>query len=209
MITRATDPSAPAVDTKALPWLVVIAASAGGVPALMDLLRALSPLPAAIVIVQHRTPRPPGALEAILARVTGMPVKCATADDVVQAGHIYVARADLHLTVSPEMRFRYVDGARVRHVLSSANPLLESASPLFRDRLIAVVLTGSGCDATDGVQSVKNAGGRVFVQNPATAAFAGMPSAAIATGAVDRVLDLPEIAPAIHAIVNGSESLPA
>jgi chemotaxis response regulator CheB len=45
--------------------------------------------------------------------------------------------------------------------------------------------------------------------NPATAAYPGMPSAAIATGAVDRVLDLSEIAPAIHAIVTGSESVPA
>lgn len=109
---NASASSAP--NTTPLPWLVVIAASAGGISALVDLLRALTPLPAAIVIVQHRTPRPPGGLEAILARAARMPVESAAAGDVVQAGHIYVARADLHLTVSPEIRFRYVDGARRR-----------------------------------------------------------------------------------------------
>jgi chemotaxis response regulator CheB len=52
------------------------------------------------------------------------------------------------------------------------------------------VLTGSGTDGTDGVQTVKGMGGVVLVQDPATTAFATMPLSAIGTGAVDRVLPL-------------------
>jgi len=69
--------------------------------------------------------------------------------------------------------------------------------------MIAVVLTGSGTDATDGVQRVKAHGGTVIAQDPATAQFFSMPSAAIKTGAVDYVLPVEAIAPALAAIVRG------
>ena len=87
-----------------------------------------------------------------------------------------------------------MDGYKIRHVLSSANPLFESAAYSLGGRVIAVVLTGSGLDGTDGVQTVKGMGGRVIVQDPVTAAFASMPLAAINTGAVDAVLPLGDIA---------------
>jgi two-component system chemotaxis response regulator CheB len=88
-------------------------------------------------------------------------------------------------------------------VWSSANPLLESAAPAFRERLIAVVLTGSGSDATDGVQSVKTHGGVVIAQDKASSEMWGMPGAAVKSGSVDYVLPLDAIAPALDALVNG------
>jgi two-component system chemotaxis response regulator CheB len=88
-------------------------------------------------------------------------------------------------------------------VLSSANPLLESAAGAFGDRTIAVVLTGSGLDATDGVQTVKARGGIVIAQDPASADFDRMPQSAVSTGVVDHVLPLEAIAPALVAIVRG------
>ena len=64
-----------------------------------------------------------------------------------------------------------------------------------------VVLTGSGMDGADGARAVKAAGGRVLVQDPELSEHGGMPRAAIATGAADSVVSLPEIAPAIVAHV--------
>ena len=55
-----------------------------------------------------------------------------------------------------------------------------------------------------GVQAVKKMGGTVIAQDE-TAEFFGMPQAAIATGAVDFVLPLVEIAPAIVTLVSGSD----
>jgi two-component system chemotaxis response regulator CheB len=185
--------------------VVVVAGSAGGVAALVDLFPRLpANFPAAIVIVQHRSAA--SLLIEILRRRTGMPVETATAGERLLPGVVYVARPDRHLTVTPDGRFAYVNGTRVRGVLSSANPLLESAAPVFQDRLIAVVLTGSGLDATDGVQTVKACGGTVIAQDEPTSLHFGMPGSAIRTGAVDRVLPLPSIAPALVELVGGGRS---
>jgi two-component system chemotaxis response regulator CheB len=186
-------------------WVIAMAASAGGIRALQTVLSALPrDLPAAIVVVQHRTgSSQPNHLRAILARATAMPVVVAADDQVIEPGHLYLARSDLHLTVSPEGRFSYVNGRRIRFLLSSANPLFESAAAVFKHRLVAVVLTGSGSDASDGVQNVKAHGGLVIAQDPSSAEHAGMPTAAVLSGSVDFVLPLEEIGPALDAIVRG------
>ena len=184
-------------------WLITIAASAGGIEALRTLLAALPRgLPAAVVIVQHRpAAQEESHLDKILRRVTSLPVVMADENQLIVSGNVYIARSNLHLTVSPEKRFSYVDGTRIRFVLSSANPLFASAATTFENRLIAVVLTGGGSDASDGVQMVKAHGGLVIAQDPRTARHASMPQSAVKTGAVDYVLPLEAIAPALTAII--------
>lgn len=189
-------------------WVIVIAASAGGLRPLQTVLAALPPtIPAAIVIVQHRPKDRPSLLDRILSRATTMPVTQPRFGERIRPGRVYLARPDVHLAVTPTGRFIHQDGTRVRGVFSSANPLLESAADVFADRVIAVVLSGSGLDATDGVQHVKAHGGIVIVQDPHTAQHAGMPSAALRTGVVDRVLPAEEIGPALVEITCGAAAI--
>jgi two-component system, chemotaxis family, protein-glutamate methylesterase/glutaminase len=184
-------------------WLVVIAASAGGIQATSHVLAGLPVgFPGAVAVIQHRTPRPYGYLDRVLNRASQLPVVFAQDGQMIEPGVVYLAPSDQHLTVTGS-RFAHIDGRRIRFVWSSANPLLESAAPRFRDRLIAVVLTGSGCDATDGVQAVKEHGGIVIAQDEATSQVWGMPGAAVRSGAVDYVLPLDAIAPALEALVHG------
>jgi two-component system chemotaxis response regulator CheB len=150
--------------------------------------------PAAVVILQHRPAWGQSKLTELLAGRTQLPLIDATSGEAMKAGTIYLARPHQHLTISDRGTFRYVDGTRIRHLLSSANPLFDSAAQVFGPKAVAVVLTGSGMDATDGVQAIKAHGGKVIVQDPATAAHYGMPSAAIRTGAVDFVLPIENIA---------------
>jgi two-component system chemotaxis response regulator CheB len=195
----------PENPASATPWVITIAASAGGLEAIMKVLSTLPrDFPAAIIVVQHRTPSTAeNNFRKILARVATMPVVSAQDDEVVAPGRIYVARSDSHLMVSADKRFVYSDGKRIKFVRSSANPLFETAASAFENRLIAVVLTGGGSDATDGVQSVKAHGGLVIVQDPATARHAGMPTAAVESGAADWVLPLDAIGPALDAVIHG------
>jgi two-component system chemotaxis response regulator CheB len=181
-----------------------MAASAGGIEAVTTILHALpSEFPAAIVLVQHRSPSRPSLLKAILARHTTLRVADAEAGATLERGHVYIARSDQHLTVNEERRFAYVDGRRIRHVLSSANPLFISVAARFGPSTIGVVLSGSGSDGTDGVQSIKAQGGTVIAQDERTAQHFGMPGAAIQTGAVDYVLPVDEIAPALVRLASG------
>lgn len=186
------------------PWLVVIAASAGGVEALGTVLSTLpADLNAAVAIVQHRRPESESRLHEILGRRTQLPVRVASGGEPIAGSTIYIARPDLHLRVERDRRFTYMDGRRVRFVRSSANPLFESAAPIFGNRLIAVVLTGYGKDGTDGVQTVKSHGGIVIAQDRESSTQSEMPDAAVRTGTVDYVLPLDQIGPMIAALVKG------
>lgn len=191
-------------------WLIVVAASAGGIQALRALLADLPPeLPASVVLVQHRTPGRDACLVDLFARRTRWPVRVADQGERIQAGRVYLARADSHLTITPDLAFLYRNGTKIRFLRSSANPLFDSAAKVFGSHVIAVVLSGSGQDATNGVQGVKANGGVVIAQDETTAAHWDMPRAAIASGAVDYVLPIEAIAPVLDLLVRGRSTAPA
>ena len=181
------------MDTSARYGLVAIAASAGGITALQALLSTLPrDLPVPMAVVLHRSRRDVDLLPMVLGRSSTLPVRLAEPGKPVQPGTVYVAPADAHLLVGSDRRFELMDGGRIRHVRSSANPLFTSAAYVLGP-VIGVVLTGMGQDGTDGVQAVKRAGGIVIAQDEATAEWFSMPRSAIGTGAVDYVLPLDRI----------------
>ena len=176
--------------------VVVMAASAGGIQALQKVLCGLPrdfSLP--IAIVQHRTGNPPNLLARVLGRHTALTVKNAEDGERMSAGTVYLAPPREHLVIRPDESLALIDGRKIRHLRSSANPLFASAAQVYGDGVIAVVLTGGDRDATDGVQTVRQHGGIVLAQDEATSAIFGMPRSAIQTGAVHAILPLPEIAP--------------
>ena len=196
---------APLAPHTAKERLVVIAASAGGIPALQRILPSIpEDFPASIVIVLHRTESRESLLAAILQRVSRLPVKNITPGEVLRQGTIYVAPATMHVYVNVDHTVSLLDGQRISRVLSSADPLFESAAAAYGDGAIAVVLTGMGRNGASGVLRVREAGGTVIAQDRQTSAHFAMPAAAIATGAVSRVLPIDEIGPTlVHLVANG------
>jgi two-component system, chemotaxis family, protein-glutamate methylesterase/glutaminase len=175
--------------------LVVVAASQGGLAASRQILAALPrEFPAAVIVLQHRPPSGPDQLPGLLSRQIGLPVRPAEPGQCPQAGTVYVAPADRQLLLDPAGRFAM---AELETRLALADPLLCSAATAVGARAIAVALTGRLKDGAAGVQAIKRAGGRVLVQDQATAECFDMPSAAIATGCVDFILPLATIAPAL------------
>jgi two-component system chemotaxis response regulator CheB len=176
--------------------LVVVAGSSGGMEALHTICRALpADFMGTIAIVQHRMAVHAGLLAELLAGWTTLAVCDATEGAVLQPGTIYVAPPDKHMTITLARTIALIDGVRIKHVFSSADPLFESAALAYGDRLTAVVLTGHDGDGTAGTVAVRLHGGTTIAQDPDTAACASMPRSAIATGAVDYVLPLEAIAP--------------
>ena len=176
----------------------MIGASAGGLPALLEIVGALpADLETPIAIVLHRTSKPPRLLEGLLGRRCRLRVVEAVDGGAITPRTIFVAPADRHLSVRYDHTFGLDDGTRIAHVRSSANPLFESAAEVFGPAVVGVVLSGSGRNGTRGVRAIKDRGGTVIVQNRATSRFFEMPSSAIQTGAVDFVLPMDEIASAL------------
>ena len=179
--------------------VVALAASAGGLNALTRVLEALpAHFPAAVVVVQHLDPRHRSLMADILSRRTTLPVKEAAEGDELRSGRAYIAPPNRHLLVNPDRTLSLTQTELVHFVRPSADLLFESTAASFKERAIAVVLSGSGSDGAMGVKAIKKMGGTVIVQDARNAEFAGMPEAALATGMADFVLPLDEIAPALQ-----------
>ena len=182
--------------------IVGIGASAGGLAALGVVLGELSrDLPVPVVVVQHLDPRHRSLMADLLDRRTDLAVLEAVDGARLDPGTVSIAPPNRHLLVRPDGRVSLSDSELVHFLRPSADLLFESLAGSFRDRVIAVVLSGTGTDGAMGVRAVKQVGGTVIVQDPETAEFAGMPQAAVEAGSVDFVLPLDEIAPAILALL--------
>ena len=185
--------------------IVAIASSAGGLAALTRTLSALpADFPAAVLVVQHLDPRHRSLMAEILSRRTALAVVQAVGGEPIEAGTVYVAPPDHHLLANANRTLELAQTELVHVVRPSADLLFESVAAAYRERSIAVVLTGSGSDGAMGVEAVKKMGGTVIAQDESTSEFFSMPSAAIETGKVDFVLPIEEIAPALLSLVVGS-----
>jgi two-component system chemotaxis response regulator CheB len=184
--------------------LVAIAASAGGMHALRTVLDELpADFPAAVLVVQHLDPRHRSLLADILSRGCRLQVAEAVDGETVRPGRVYIAPPNRHLLINSDGTLTLTQTELVHFVRPSADLLLESAAGSRRDRVIAVVLTGSGVDGSMGVSAVKKMGGTVIAQDESSSEFFGMPGSAIATGDVDFVLPLDEIPSALVTLVQG------
>jgi two-component system chemotaxis response regulator CheB len=182
--------------------VVALAASAGGLTALSQVLSGLpGDFPAAIVVVQHLDPSHRSLMADILSRRTVLHVKQAAEGDRLTPATVYIAPPDRHLLVNPDGSLSLSQSELVHFVRPSADLLFESVAASYKDRAIAVVLSGTGSDGTMGVQAIKKMSGTVIVQDEQTAEFFGMPGAAIHTGQVDFILPLPEISAALVTLV--------
>jgi two-component system chemotaxis response regulator CheB len=185
--------------------IVAMAASAGGLNALTHVLGALPrDFPVGILVVQHLDPRHRSLMAEILGRRTSLEVVEARHGERVRTGVVHVAPPDNHLLVDAAGVLTLTHTELVHFVRPSADLLFESAAASFRERAVAVVLSGSGSDGAMGVKAVKKMGGTVIVQDRESSEFAGMPEAALKTGAVDFVLPLAEIASALHTLVTSN-----
>jgi two-component system chemotaxis response regulator CheB len=185
--------------------IVALAASAGGLRALTEVLATLpTDFAAALVVVQHLDPRHRSLMAEILRRRTALRVQEAHEGDAIQPGLAYIAPPDHHLLVNPDFTVSLSQTELVHFVRPSADLLFESVAATYRERAIAVVLSGTGRDGAMGVKAIKKMGGTVIVQDEKTSEYFGMPDAAQQTGMADFILPLPEIAGALQTLVKGS-----
>jgi two-component system, chemotaxis family, protein-glutamate methylesterase/glutaminase len=187
--------------------LVAIATSAGGLRALTEVLSGLTAdLPASIAVVQHLDPRHRSLMADILNRQSRLPIKQAEEGDRVQPGAVFIAPPDRHLLVNVDGTLSLSRTELVHFVRPSADLLFESVAASFKDRALAVMLTGTGSDGATGVEAIKKMGGTVIAQDEGTSEFFGMPGAAIQTGVVDFVLPLKDIGPALTKLIVRGEA---
>ena len=169
MVTKKQPPSAgtgptalPAetAPTVAAPCPVVaLGASAGGLEAFEQFLRAMPPDSGmGFVLVQHLDPTHPSILTEILRRSTPMTVVEATDGMLVQANRVHVippnrdmviVRGVLGLSLPTEPRGRHLPIDSFFRALAADQA--ESA--------VGIILSGTGTDGTLGIRAIHGAGG--------------------------------------------------
>jgi two-component system chemotaxis response regulator CheB len=194
------------------PWadervdVVVIGASAGGIPALYRVLGSLHQgLPATLLVVQHVSMKSPGVLAAMLARACDLSVAHAVDGGDLYLEHVYVAPPGRHLAVI-DHKILLSDEPPVRHAKPAADVLFASAAHAIGPNVASIVLSGADSDGANGSRAVRAGGGVVMVQRPSTAIFPSMPESAIATGAVEFIISLPFLGDAVEVLVRQGRS---
>ena len=190
--------------------VVGIGASAGGLVALETF---FSGMPTdvdpgmAFVIVQHLAPDHNSILTEIIQRHTRMQVFEVVDEMLVRVNCVYVIPPNRDMALlNGSLQLFEPSAARGQHL--PIDFLFLSLASDQRERAIGVVLSGAGSDGTLGLRAIKDAGGMLMAQSPATSEFDGMPSSAIATGLVDYELAPGEMpAQLIAYVAHASRSL--
>lgn len=183
------------------PHLVVLATSAGGLQALIDVLSPLPPdFPAAIAVVQHRGMQSPNLLPKLLDERTALKVRHAQDGDLLEPGTVYICPPGAHMTA--EHCVRLVKGPKLEFVRPSADLMFRSVARAYGERAIGVVLSGTGSDGAAGCAAISEAGGTVVAQEPASSAYSGMPTAAVERGRAELVLPVERIGEALQHLVD-------
>ncbi|ASY73442.1 PAS domain S-box protein [Sinorhizobium fredii] len=178
-----TDPSAATAIT-----VVGIGASAGGIEALGSFFDAMpTNSGCAFVVVLHLDPKRESEMARILSGRTTMSVAQVEDGMALAPDHVYV--------IAPDTDLRLVDGglkvSRPSEPRGQRHPvdvLFASIAAEQRERSVAIVLSGTGSDGTEGLKEIRAEGGMSLVQAPETAKFDGMPRSAILAGLADHVL---------------------
>lgn len=182
--------------------LVAIGSSTGGPRALETVLQGLpSDLPAGIVITQHMPAGFTKSLAERLDRVCEIKVREATRGCRITSGVAYIAAGGYHMKITDNQTIEFDSGPPIAYVKPSVDFMMCSLASVFKERVIAVILTGMGRDGADGVKYVKEYGARVICQDEASSTIFGMPKAVIDDGNADEVLGLSSIADRIVELV--------
>ena len=175
-----------------VPYVIGIGASAGGLEALQQFFQHMpgnSGL--SFVVIQHLSPDYKSLMADILGKYTEMQVVQAENEMQICPNMVYLIPPKKNMTLKDGKLFLsdLVHGV-LNHPIDA---FYISLSKEKKERAVAVVLSGTGTDGTNGIKAIKENGGLVIVQDPSDAKFDGMPRSVINTGLADFVLTPEEI----------------
>lgn len=180
--------------------LIVIGASAGGFPVLVEILKDFSvDMPAAIVILLHRVLDSPSVLKASLERHSRLPIIDVESYVPLKHGAIFIPPPGRSVTFN-EGRIM-IDSNIPERPTVTINQTFASAAQCYGERVIGVILSGLLRDGTEGLRAVHEAGGLTMVQNPQEAEYPDMPINAMENLPVTFCLNLADIGPALELLV--------
>ncbi len=179
--------------------IVAIASSTGGPKALQQVIPNLPKnLSCPVVLVQHMPVGFTKSLADRLNEISEIEVKEAAEGDVLLPGHVYISMGGKHMNIirrGVSNVIHYTDEPQREGVKPCANYMFESLRNIPYESVVCVVLTGMGCDGTEGVKALKEVKKiHTIAQEESTCVVYGMPKSIVNKGLADQVVKLGSIA---------------
>lgn len=181
-----------------VPQVLAIGSSTGGPHALQHLFKLIpAPLKIPTFITQHMPPTFTGLLAQTLDRETGH--RCVEAKDgeVAQAGKVYIAPGDFHMTLvrkGTDVAIKLNQAEKENFCRPAVDPMLRSIAEVYQRNVLVGILTGMGQDGLKGCEVIIKAGGNVAAQDEATSIVWGMPGAVAKAGLCFSVSPITQLA---------------
>lgn len=199
-------------DERLLPGridMVAIGISTGGPYALGRLIPKLpANFPVPILIVQHMPPNFTTSLANSLAKKSNIGVKEGQDGDVIEAGKVYIAPGGRHMVIKKDgtergkIVLKLDDGPPQHGCRPSVDVLFKSIADNFDGNILSVIMTGMGCDGTEGVRAMKTKKCYSLIQDEASCVVYGMPKIVYENKLADEVISLDNLPLRITTLVN-------
>ncbi len=190
------------------PKVLAIGSSTGGPQALFEVFGALrGKLKLPVFVTQHMPATFTAILSEHIAKILGADCHEAVDGEAVEAGKVYVAPGNWHMTVAERGGRQVIalnQNPPENFCRPSVDPMLRSLVSVYGGRVLTVILTGMGHDGLEGSRAVTEAGGCVIAQDEASSVVWGMPGAVASGGLCSAVLPLKEVGPMVEKIMTGA-----
>lgn len=177
--------------------IIAIGSSTGGTEALRKVLTKMPVNSPGVVVVQHMPAQFTTSFAARLDSLCEMKVKEAEDGESVVNGKVLIAPGNYHMLLKRSGARYFVNikkGPMVHHQRPAVDVLFKTVAKYVGSNSIGVILTGMGADGADGILKMKEAGAQTIAQDEKSCVVFGMPKEAIKTGAVDKIMDIEQIA---------------
>ena len=173
---------------------ICIGSSTGGTVALTEIIPKLrKDIGVPIFVVQHMPKMYTKSFAARLNSLSELEVVEGTNGESVTSNKVYIAPGGYQMRVVGGKII--VDNCDPENAHKpSVDVLFRSVRMEYKDRILAVILTGMGSDGAAGIAEIKDSGGFTVAQDEESCVVFGMPGSAIKTGKVDRIIPLNKIA---------------
>ena len=183
--------------------MVAIGASAGGLEPFEKFFDSM-PVDSgvAFAVIQHLSPDFESMMDELLSRHSSMDIRRVVDGLIIKPNTIYLnpPRSDM---IVENGQFKLSPRPKSDQLNLPIDIFFASLAIEYKDKAIAIILSGTGSDGTRGAALVKEADGKVLVQAPASAKFDGMPRSVIESGNFDGIATPTKLPTLIERILTG------
>jgi len=178
--------------------LIVIGSSTGGPQALVKALSCLpADFPASIVVIQHMDEKFTSGLVEWLDKQLELRVRVLSEGDRPAPGTVLIPSTDDDVVLTLNNTFSYTKEPVRGFYHPSVDIFFQSVARYWQQSCIGVLLTGMGRDGAEGLLAIRQRGWYTIAQDETSSVVYGMPKAARQIDAVDEVLPVCQIGPAL------------